>query len=243
MYHGKVLYCASAKGLSLKECEIDLDHPHIRSLHLWPADAGLALEFDIALESAEAYDLLQAAMDRYCDMVACKIAYDLGVPFPGFSYVGGGADCGGNDVIVYPPEPAPEADPPPPGPRAGDGPDFAAYLRDGHVRTYHYHRLYRSALGIADPVSQHMFLYAILQALAGEGTRREVDAVILRVEPSVPRYGKDGDGEETLYTCLRNEIARPSQGVLAETTATEIRRCLAGFRQVVREAIARLAGR
>ncbi|EHJ48301.1 hypothetical protein DFW101_2296 [Solidesulfovibrio carbinoliphilus subsp. oakridgensis] len=239
MYHGKVLYCASATGLSLKECEIDLDHPHIRSMHLWSADNGLAVEFDIALESTEAYDLLQAAMDRYCDRVACKIAYDFAIPFPGFSYVGGGADCGENDVIVFPPEPGPEPDPQPPVCRDGDGPDFSAYLLAGDARTYQYHRLYRSALGTADPVSQLLFLYAILQSLAGEGTRQDVDAVILQVEPSVPRYGNGRGGEETLYTCLRNEITRPSQGVLAETTSAEIKRCLGAFRLVVQEAIAR----
>jgi hypothetical protein len=108
---------------------------------------------------------------------------------------------------------------------------------------------YRFAVNQSDPVARFMFLYSVLLQLLQDllqlqqdPTQNQVDDFIRREKPEVeeredPR--PDKTGTETVFTCLRNEVAH-IRSATPERTRREIQEHLPAFQKLVKTAISRV---
>ncbi len=109
---------------------------------------------------------------------------------------------------------------------------------------------YRFAVNQSDPVARFMFLYSVLlqliqdlRQLQQDPAQKQVDEFICQEMPEVEmrkppsRSGKTDD--ETVYTCLRNEVAH-IRSATPERTRREIQENLPTFQKLVKKAIPRV---
>ena len=113
--------------------------------------------------------------------------------------------------------------------------------RDDHAG-YAYYEMFRSALGLTDPLSRFMGIYNIVLQLSGD-RQEHVDTFVLSVQPKVPTHqphGRRSSGtRETLYTRLRNEVGHVRSGTTIEATKSEMATHIGGLIEVAKELIGR----
>lgn len=114
----------------------------------------------------------------------------------------------------------------------------AKYLLEQlHHPGFSYYELFRSALGLNDPLSKFMAFYNIVLSICND-SQEDVDAFVLSVQPGVDRNPpfrpRKSGTQETVYTRLRNQVGHRRPGTTIEETRGEMEVNLRGLVDVAK---------
>ncbi len=115
-------------------------------------------------------------------------------------------------------------------------------LEQLHHPGFIYYELFRSALGLNDPLSKFMALYNIVLSICND-LQEDVDAFVLSVQPGVDRNPpfrpRKSGTQETVYTRLRNQVGHRRSGTTIEETKGQMEVNLRGLVEVAKNLIDR----
>ena len=239
MVTGTVEYTAPVTGLRFAPIEVSNSHPAVENIVLETQD-DKRLKITFHLTDVFALEDARTMAEGILPSIVNRLAFHRNVPVGKLYFTGATLpnDVSGSrytvtkDVVLLWDSEAPILT------LDEDTRQELAKLLEQPYTDHNVYSLYRFAIDQNDAVARFMFLYAILLQVKGD-SQTNVESFIRQEMPEVeeredPRPNKTG--KETIFTCLRNEVAHVRR-TPPERTRRAIQENLLAFQELVRTAI------